>query len=194
MRVIAGTARSIPLFAPPGLNTRPTTDKIKETLFNILHYDVRDCLFVDIFAGSGAIGIEALSRGAARAVFIDSAKSAADCIEKNLAKCRFTDRARVIRSDALSGVSRLGNELSHDGPRIFFLDPPYGKGLAYPVLKYLAESGALRDGDLAILEELKEEDVSCVEELGLSISRVKEYRIQKHVFMRRAFKNGKGEL
>ena len=185
MRVIAGTARSIPLLAPPGQATRPTTDKIKETLFNILHFDVRDCLFADLFAGSGGIGIEALSRGAARAVFADTSGAAIACIERNLQKCRFADRAHVIRGNAEGALLQMHKDLSYGETRIFFLDPPYGKGLEYPVLKKISESGMLRPGDLAIVEALKEEDASRVAEYGLEIFREKEYRIQKHMFIRK---------
>ena len=89
MRVIAGTARSLPLKTPEGMDTRPTTDRIKETLFNMLQTDIPDCVFVDIFSGSGGIGIEALSRGARKAYFIENAPKAIACIEQNLAlvKC-----------------------------------------------------------------------------------------------------------
>ena len=100
MRVIAGSARSIPLIAPSGNNTRPTTDKIKETLFNILQYDVQGAVFYDIFAGSGAIGIEALSRGAERAVFVDTSRDAINCITANVKKCKFTDKSRIVKADA----------------------------------------------------------------------------------------------
>ena len=112
MRVIAGTARSIPLKAPAGMDTRPTTDKIKETLFNILQFDVQGALFVDLFAGSGAIGIEALSRGAEKALFIDSARAAADVIRENVRKCRFEDRAKILRADASLAVDPPGRCLA----------------------------------------------------------------------------------
>ena len=101
MRVIAGTARSIPLKSPAGMDTRPTTDKIKETLFNILQFDVQGAVFADLFAGSGAIGIEALSRGAHHAFFIDSAKPAFDVIRENVRKCHFEDRATIVRGDEI---------------------------------------------------------------------------------------------
>ena len=95
MRVIAGTARSLPLKAPEGQNTRPTTDRIKETLFNMLQSHICDCIFVDMFSGSGGIGIEAISRGAKKAYFIENAPKAISCIEENLAFTKFADRAIV---------------------------------------------------------------------------------------------------
>ena len=95
MRVIGGTAGSIPLVTPAGRNTRPTTDRIKETLFNMLSPYIQGCRFLDLFSGSGAIGIEALSRGAASAVFVDSGREAVRCIEANLAKTHLQENARI---------------------------------------------------------------------------------------------------
>lgn len=88
MRVIAGSARRIPLVAPEGKNTRPTTDRIKETLFNMLQDDIPGCQFLDLFSGSGGIGIEALSRGAKQAVLVEFGKEALECIRKNLEKTK----------------------------------------------------------------------------------------------------------
>ena len=96
MRVIAGTARSMPLRSIEGLETRPTQDRIKETLFNVIQADVPGAKFLDLFAGSGAIGIEALSRGAASAVFVENSKAAAACIKQNLAFTKLADNATVM--------------------------------------------------------------------------------------------------
>ena len=103
MRVIAGTARSLPLKTPEGMDTRPTTDRIKETLFNMLQTYIPDCVFVDIFSGSCGIGIEALSRGARKAYFIENAPKALACIEDNLAFTKMKDRAIVLKQDACAG-------------------------------------------------------------------------------------------
>ena len=102
MRVISVSARGLKLKAPKGLNTRPTADRIKESLFNIIANDLYDINFLDIFSGSGGIGTEALSRGAAEAVFIDSSKESADVISENLKAARLYDRARIIKSDVFS--------------------------------------------------------------------------------------------
>ena len=96
MRVIAGKCRSLPLKTVPGRQTRPTTDRIKETLFNMLSNDIPRCRFLDVFSGSGAIGIEALSRGAAMAVFVENSRKAVECINKNLAFTKLADRAQVL--------------------------------------------------------------------------------------------------
>ncbi|MBQ7174037.1 MAG: 16S rRNA (guanine(966)-N(2))-methyltransferase RsmD [Lachnospiraceae bacterium] len=186
MRVIAGTARSIPLKAPAGMDTRPTADKIKETLFNILQFEVQGAVFADLFAGSGAIGIEALSRGADRALFIDSAKPAVDVIRDNVRKCHFEDRAEIIRADAMSAaayVSRALKAAEPGTPLIVFMDPPYDKGLEFPVLASLSAAGILNEDSLVIVEESLRCDMSPAEELGFTVCREKLYKNQKHVFM-----------
>ena len=94
MRVIAGTARSLPLKTPASMDTRPTTDRIKETLFNMIQMDVPGCVFADFFAGSGGIGIEALSRGAEHSYFIENNPKAIACIQDNLQFTKFTDRPK----------------------------------------------------------------------------------------------------
>ncbi len=187
MRVIAGTARSIPLKAPSGMETRPTADKIKETLFNILQFEVQGAVFADLFAGSGAIGIEALSRGADRALFIDSAKPAVDVIRDNVRKCHFEDRSEIVRADVMSAVSHIGRmlrEAGPDTPLIIFMDPPYDKGLEFPVLASLTAAGILNEDSLVIVEESLRCDMSPAEELGFTVFREKLYKNQKHVFMR----------
>ena len=120
MRIIAGTARSLPLKTIEGLETRPTTDKIKETLFNMLQNDVPGCYFLDLFAGSGQIGLEAISRGALYAVFIENNRKAAKCIEDNIAFTKFTKESRLLTTDVISGISSLEGKYTFD---IIFMDP-----------------------------------------------------------------------
>ena len=107
MRIIAGKARRLPLKTVPGLDTRPTSDRIKETLFNILQADIPDCRFLDLFSGSGAIAIEALSRGAAYAVLVEQSREAAECMRENLNFTKTADRAELIKSDALTALRRM---------------------------------------------------------------------------------------
>lgn len=107
MRVIAGKARRIQLKTISGNDTRPTTDRIKETLFNILQPDLYDSTFLDLFSGSGAIGIEALSRGAAEAVFVENNKEAVKCIEENLKNTRLNDYAVIKPLDVITAIRRL---------------------------------------------------------------------------------------
>ncbi|MBQ9593817.1 MAG: 16S rRNA (guanine(966)-N(2))-methyltransferase RsmD [Lachnospiraceae bacterium] len=181
MRVIAGTARRTTLVTPAGDGTRPTTDRIKETLFNILAPDLPQTSFLDLFAGSGGIGIEALSRGAAEAVFADHSAEAIRCVNENLRRCHLEERAKVYRGSAMSVLRRL--EGAHGPFDIIFLDPPYGRGLEREVLAYLAHSGLADGRTLTIVEARAEEDVSWVSEYGYSVRRVKEYGSNKHLFL-----------
>ena len=163
MRVIAGTARSLPLKCIEGLDTRPTTDRIKETLFNMLQQDILGCRFLDLFAGTGAIGIEALSRGAREAVFVEHQQKAAACIKENLSFTKLSDRARVLKADAVSALYQLEREEAFD---IIFMDPPYGQGLEQQALAALQNS-ALADGQTTvILETSKDAAADWIKEIG----------------------------
>ena len=116
MRVIAGSARRLLLKTLDGLDTRPTTDRIKETLFNMLQPELADCMFLDLFSGSGAIGIEALSRGAGLAVMIENNPKALECIRENLSRTKLEDRAMVMGCDVITGLKRLeGKNYRFDG-------------------------------------------------------------------------------
>ena len=110
MRVIAGKARRLPLKTLPGADTRPTTDRIKETLFNILQPELLDCRFLDLFSGSGAIGIEALSRGARKAVFVEKNPKACACIRDNLAFTKLAPDGQVMNMDVLQALRSLEGE------------------------------------------------------------------------------------
>ena len=126
MRVIAGKAKRTKLQTLPGLDTRPTTDRIKETLFNMINPLLYDCSFLDLFAGSGAIGIEALSRGAARAVFVEKNPEAVRVIRGNLVTTRLEAKAEVYPMDVFRALGRLEGEGPFD---VIFMDPPYRKDL-----------------------------------------------------------------
>src|SRR5699024_1523512 len=104
MRVIAGTAKHLKLKTVEGMNTRPTTDRIKETLFNMISFQVERCRFLDLFSGSGAIGIEALSRGAREAVFVEQNRKAASCIRDNLEHTHLRERAAVMEQDVMAAL------------------------------------------------------------------------------------------
>ena len=110
MRIIAGSARGTPLLAPKGMDTRPTQDKVKESLFNMLQGQLEDGAALDLFAGSGALGLEAVSRGASRAVLVDQSREASQCIRRNIEKLRFQDRAELLTCDWKQAVSKLARE------------------------------------------------------------------------------------
>ncbi len=182
MRVIAGEARSLPLKTVRSLDVRPTTDKIKETLFNMLMPYLNGCRFLDLFAGSGAIGIEAVSRGASEAVFVDNSKAAQACIEDNLAFTKFTDRSRLIKSDVMTALKKLEAEGPFD---IVFMDPPYDKGLEKEVLRVLKESPIITDDTLIVVETSRKTDVSYLEKWGYRVKKDKLYKTNRHLFLQK---------
>lgn len=122
MRVISGSARGRKLFTPPGLQTRPTTDRVKESIFNIIQMDVPGARVLDLFCGSGQMGVEALSRGAAHCLFTDADARAVETAVKNVELCRFSDRAQVLRQE----ISRTVGAIPSGSIDLIFLDPPYG--------------------------------------------------------------------
>ncbi len=183
MRVIAGKARSMPLRTIEGMDTRPTTDRIKETLFNICQPYLSDCRFLDLFAGSGGIGIEALSRGASYAVFVEHNKKAAACIRDNLHFTGLEKEAQLLVTDVLTGLSRLEKEEPFD---FIFLDPPYGKGLEKQVFAFLSHSPLVREDTWIILETALGEPLDYTKDYGYSVLRVKKYKTNQHVFFTHA--------
>ena len=181
MRVIAGTAKRLQLKTIDGMDTSPTTDRIKETLFNMISEYMADSNFLDLFSGSGAIGIEALSRGAAHASFVEQSKKAMDCIRANLSYTKLADRAKLYEMDALSALNRL--EYNHKTFDYIFMDPPYNQLLEKKVLEYLSTSDLLSDDGIIIVEASLETDFSYVSELGFSIIKEKTYKTNKHIFL-----------
>lgn len=180
MRVIAGKARRLNLKTVPGMDTRPTTDRIKETLFNILQPELLDCRFLDLFAGSGGIGIEALSRGAASAVFVEKNPKACTCIRENLSFTKLADSGKLLSMDVLQAMRSLEGKGVFD---IIFMDPPYNQGLERQVLEYLKNSTIVDDDTLIIVEADISTDFGYAQELGYRQLRSKEYKTNKHVFL-----------
>ncbi len=182
MRIIAGTARSLPLKAVEGTDTRPTTDRIRETLFNILTGEIVDATILDLFAGSGAVGLEAVSRGARHAVFVDHSAKAVSCIRENIAFTKFDAKCEVIRGDFLAALKRMEGRDAFD---LIFLDPPYGEGLSAEALSYLRDS-SLCDGEtLVIVEESIRFDPEELSAEGFALLRDKRYKTNRHLFLRK---------
>lgn len=182
MQVVAGSARRILLRTPAGDHTRPTSNRIRETLFNILQPEIQGARFLDLFAGSGAIGIEALSRGAREAVFVENNRQALACIRDNLERTHLADKALVLQTDVSAAMSRLRGREPFD---IIFMDPPYDADYELPVLKLLAASPLVTEETLIIVETRQAKQLNEAEAFGLSIVREKEYKNNKHVFLRR---------
>ncbi len=182
MRVIAGSAKRIQLKTIEGLDTRPTTDRIKETLFNMISGYLADSSFLDLFSGSGAIGIEALSRGARFAAFVEQNPKAVRCIHDNLKATKLELQAEVLATDVLSALRRLEGKKKFD---YIFMDPPYDNLLEKKVLEYLKDSDLLSSDALVIVEASLDTDFSYVQELGFEIIKEKIYKTNKHVFIER---------
>lgn len=152
MRVITGQARGRRLISPEGYDVRPTTDKVKESIFNIIQFRLEGAAVLDLFAGSGQLGIEALSRGAERAVFVDSSRKSLDVVKKNIELCRFTSQTQTFLCDA-SAFLRTTNEKFD----IVFLDPPYHKNLCISALELLGN--AVKDDAVIICETQNDEEL-----------------------------------
>ncbi|MEE1028753.1 MAG: 16S rRNA (guanine(966)-N(2))-methyltransferase RsmD [Agathobacter sp.] len=182
MRIIAGSARSLPLKAVDGMDTRPTTDKTKETLFNVLQFDVPGCYFLDLFAGSGQIGLEALSRGAEYAVFVENGKKACACIESNIAFTKFDKSCMLLKSDAATAVRTLEGRYKFD---IIFMDPPYNKKLEKDVLYQLSDSSIMKADTIIIVEASDRTEFDYLDDFGFEIVKIKKYKTNQHVFIRR---------
>ena len=183
MRVIAGEKRHLLLKTLDDLSIRPTTDKIKETLFNMIQFDIPGKSFLDLFAGSGAIGIEALSRGAKSATFVDNNDRAVKVIKENLEHTGLSDRALVIKGDASLSLENLSRK--NEVYDIVFMDPPYDKGLYLPVFERLSKSNLINNDTILILEVGLKDDAIGVAEMGFKEIKVKKYKSNKHIFFKK---------
>ena len=182
MRVIAGSARSLKLKTLEGIDTRPTTDRIKETLFNMIAPYLYDCEFLDLFAGSGGIGIEALSRGAKEAVFVEKNPKAMECIKENLKFTRLEKKGITLTKDVLNALYQL------EGDKVFdyiFMDPPYDQGLEQQVVEYLTRSSLADEYTVIVIEASLETDFSWLEAAGFHAYKYKKYKTNQHVFIQR---------
>ncbi|NJL59675.1 MAG: 16S rRNA (guanine(966)-N(2))-methyltransferase RsmD [Desulfobacteraceae bacterium] len=158
MRIISGQWRGKTLRSVKGMATRPTSDRVRESLFNILSLRIRDANVLDLFAGTGALGIEALSRGAKSAVFVDESKEALSVIRKNLEDCRLQNNARVIRWNIALNLNCLkAYEKKFD---LVFMDPPYHSGLIAPALTHLTAENCLADSACIVIEHDISETIS----------------------------------
>jgi 16S rRNA (guanine966-N2)-methyltransferase len=178
MRVIAGKARSLPLKTPAGMDTRPTTDRIKETLFNMLMPYLPDAVFLDLFSGSGGIGIEALSRGARHAYFVENNKNALACIADNLNFTHLADQATIVRQDVLSALGSIHEQRAD----VIFMDPPYQQDYERHVLQLLKTVPYVTEDTLIVIEASLDTDFSWLETMGFFVKKEKCYKTNKHVF------------
>lgn len=155
MRIITGQARGVRLKTPEGEHTRPTAERTKEAIFSMLQFDLYRANVLDLFAGSGQMALEALSRGAEYAVLCDSSREAVEVIRDNATKTRLSDRCRVLGGDCFSALQAVKNRKFD----LVFLDPPYAEGLIPRALRALLAADLLADGAKLVCEAASFEDV-----------------------------------
>ena len=182
MRVIAGKARRILLKTPKSYRTRPTSDRTKETLFNILQPVLYDADFLDLYSGSGGIGIEALSRGAKSCVLVENDREAVRCIHENLERTHLSDQSEVLARDVMLALRQLDGKQAFD---CVFMDPPFSKGLEKDVLMYLQTSKLLKIGAWIIIEASNDTEFDYLPEIGYSLIKEKRYKTNRHLFIER---------
>ena len=147
MRVITGKARGVQLKTPDGMLTRPTTDRVKEALFSIIQFEIPTAKVLDLFGGTGQLGIEALSRGAGGAVFVDAREEACNLIRENLRRTKLAQDAKVVRADYMDYLKRCKEKFG-----IIFLDPPYAEVFLENALKCITEIDILQSGGIIVTE------------------------------------------
>lgn len=190
MRIIAGRAKSLPLKTVPGLDTRPTTDRIKETLFNMINPRLPGAAFLDLFAGSGGIGLEAASRGATKVVFVEQSRKAAACIQENITFTKASGESTLLVMDAMAALRKLEGTETFD---LIFMDPPYEKELERKVLEYLAASTLITEDTLIIVEASLATDFSYLAKLGFHVVKCKKYKTNAHLFLQKQAQAGGGQ-
>lgn len=170
MRIITGTARGTRLETLNGEATRPTAERVKEAIFSMIQFDLQDAFILDLFAGSGQIGLEALSRGAEKAHMVDRSAEAVAIIKKNAQKTHLFERCRIVTGDYADFLRASNGKYRYD---FVFLDPPYGSGLLKGALEKLADSDLLSDGAWIFCED-ETDDIFCGDDELAS-----KYRIEK---------------
>ena len=184
MRIISGTARGTKLFTLEGLDTRPTLDTVKEPLFNIINFDLEDAVVLDLFAGSGALGLEAISRGAKKVFLCEKNRNAANIVEKNIEKTKFQDQAILIRNDfekAISFIEQLNEKID-----VVFIDPPYKTDLIKKSLEKILDSDILND-DFIIIAETDEPEriLKDINILNINVFDTRKYGRVSLIFLNR---------
>ncbi|MBQ9972976.1 MAG: 16S rRNA (guanine(966)-N(2))-methyltransferase RsmD [Firmicutes bacterium] len=188
MRVIAGKAKGRNLIAPEGMDTRPITDAIKEALFSMWHFDIPGSRFLDLFSGSGSIGIEAISRGAEKAVFVENSRKAVAVINQNLTNCRFQPQAKVYQDDVFAVIKRL--DASGEQFDLIFLDPPFTVDeIFHPVIEAVGDTEILAEDGMLGIRTRKEKDMP--DEVGCLVKyKEKTYGISTiHFYERKSEEN-----
>ena len=184
MRVISGTARGKKLISLEGLETRPTLDRVKEAMFNILQFDLRNANILDLFSGSGALAIEALSRGANQAVLCDNSNNAVKVINKNLEGTRLSNKACVINKDYLTALYKLKEESKKFD--IIFLDPPYKTDYIEKSIENIIKNDLLAKDGIIVAETDDENKIKKIKNIkNIEIYDTRRYGIVFIIFIRK---------
>ena len=172
MRIISGKAKGTKLYTLEGINTRPTLDRVKESIFNIIQYNLQDAIVLDLFAGSGAIGLEMLSRGAQKAVLCDKSAEAIKIINKNIQKTHMEEKAQVYNLDYESCIEKVQNKKFD----IIYIDPPYNTNFIVKSLQLIIEKSILQKDGMIILETDDEERIlKEIENIEVTIKDKRKY-------------------
>lgn len=181
MRIISGKARGTKLYTLEGTNTRPTLDRVKESVFNIIQNRLEDAVVLDLFAGSGAIGIEALSRGASKAVLCDKSKEAIEIIKKNIEKTHMNEKAQIFNVDFETCLEKVKNEKFD----IIYLDPPYETDYIYKALQKIKELNIAKEESLIIIETDDEQRIEKeIQKIDLEIVDKRKYGRATIIFLK----------
>ncbi len=183
MRVISGTARGTKLNSIEELSTRPTLDRVKEAFFNIIQPDVEDSVVLDLFAGSGAIGIEFLSRGCKTAYFCDISKKAVNMIHQNLEKTRLQKNAIILNKDFKTCLNELSSKkIAFD---IIFIDPPYKDDIAVSAVEIILSLKLLNEDGIIIIEtDEKDRELKQLENLDIEVYDIRKYGRANLIFLK----------
>lgn len=183
MRIISGSARGTKLYTLEGTNTRPTLDRIKEPLFSILQTKIKEAVVLDLFSGSGALGLEALSRGAKKAILCDCSPRAIDIIKKNIIKTHLEDKTELICKDYKKCLERIGEKLD-----LIFIDPPYEANIATKAIEIILEKDLLAENGMIVLETDNEQrELEQIKNLknNINICDLRTYGRVKLIFLNR---------
>ena len=181
MRIISGVARGTKLYTLEGENTRPTLDRVKEPLFSIIQSEIKDSIVLDLFSGSGALGLEAVSRGAKKAILCDKSLQAIEIIKKNIIKTHFEDKTKVLCMDYKKCLDRLEEKIN-----LVFIDPPYKLNIAVKAIEIILEKQLLAEDGLIILETDEEErELQEIKKLNYNIQiiNIRTYGRVKLIFL-----------
>ena len=181
MRIISGKARGTKLYTLEGINTRPTLDRVKESIFNIIQNDLEGCIFLDLFSGSGAIGLEAISRGAKKAILCDKEKSAIEIIKKNIEKTHSDSKVELYNMDFEKCLDKLQEKID-----IIYIDPPYKTDFIFKTLEKIENSKILSKNAKIILETDDEERIlKQIQKLKFEVIDNRKYGIAHIIFLKR---------